>query len=111
MTGPEKIVEITNQVIEIKNNIQKKYDRVIGKINGLIEKQAKIVANAAAQSIYWVEKQKNKIQAKIDKLTQDIKDWLNKQLEKVQTWMNNVKKEITDFIKDLLMSPILAAVW
>lgn len=111
MTGPEKIVEITNQVIEIKNNIQKKYDRVIGKINELIETQAKIVANAAAQSIYWVEKQKNKIQGKIDKLTQDIKDWLNKQMEKVQTWMNNVKKEITDFIKDLLMSPILAAVW
>ena len=32
-------------------------------------------------------------------------------MEMVQTWMNNVKKEITDFIKDLLMSPILAAVW
>lgn len=111
MTGPEKIQETTEQVVEMKNNIQKKYDGVIDKINGLIEKQAKIVANVAAQSIYWVEKQKNKIQAKIDKLTQGIKDWLNKQMERVQTWMNNVKKEIMDFIKDLLMSPILAAVW
>lgn len=111
MTGAEKIIEITNQVIEIKNNIQKKYDATVGKINALIEKQQMIIANTVAQSIYWVEKQKKKIQAKIDKLTQGINDWLKKQMDAVQAWMNKAKEEITNFIIELLMAPILAALW
>ena len=68
MTGTEKIVEIGIQLAEIKQKIQEKYDKVMGKVSELQQKLIELeeaVANGIAQSLQWIEKQKQKIKTKI----------------------------------------------
>ena len=64
MTGQEKILEVIEQVNEIKNNIQKKYDKIMGKIAEYQEKLNEVIQNAQKNSEIWVEKQKKKIMNK-----------------------------------------------
>lgn len=109
MTGQEKIQEITNQLNEIKKNIQDKYDKIMSKVSDLQEKLQEI-NNSVGQSQQWIEKQKKKIQSKIDELTSKITDWLKEQMAKAQKWMDGVKDEIMQMIADLLLTPILAMV-
>ena len=54
------------------------------------------------------QKQKKKIQTKIDDLTKKITTWLEEQLKKAQAWMDGIKEEITQMISDLLLTPALA---
>jgi F0F1-type ATP synthase membrane subunit b/b' len=108
MTGQEKIVEVVKQVEEIKSNIQKKYDKIMGKIAECQEKLNEIIQNAQKNSQVWVEKQKTKIMNKINMLKKKIEDWLKTQMEKAQAWLDNIKQEIMDFIAKLLMSMVLA---
>lgn len=107
MTGAEKIQEVMTQLNEIKKNIQDKYDKVMGKVGELQEKLS-VIDNAVGQSKQWIDKQKKKIQTKIDDLTKKITDWLKEQLEKAQAWMDKIKEEITQMIADLLLTPVLA---
>lgn len=107
MTGQEKIQEVMNQLTEIKNNIQDKYDKIMGKVGELQEK-LKVIENAAGQSKQWIDKQKKKIQTKIDDLTKKITDWLKDQMEKAQKWMDGIKEQIMQMIADLLLTPVLA---
>ena len=108
MTGAEKIAEATQTLGDIKANIQEKYDKVMGKIDGYMKQIDETIANAQKQSQQWVDKKVAKLKAKIQELTDKITAWLNKKLEQAQAWLDNVKKEIEDFIKELLMSMILA---
>lgn len=107
MTGQEKTQEVMQQLAEIKSNIQKKYDKVMGKITDL-QQELSFLDTAMNQTEIWIEKQKTKIQGKINKLKKDIEDWLRIQMGKAQKWLDNIKQEILDFIAKLLISPVLA---
>ena len=106
MTGADKIQEVMTQLSEIKENIQKKYDKVMGKIGGLQEQMDSV--DSADQSPQWKDKQKKKLSTKIKDLTKKITDWLKEQMEKAQAWMDKIKEEITQMITDLLSTPVLA---
>ena len=107
MTGAEKIQEVMTQLDEIKKNIQNKYDKVMGKVEELQEKLS-VIDNAIGRSKQWIDKQKKKIQAKIDDLTRKIRTWLEDQMKKAQSWMDKIKEEITQMIANLLLAPVLA---
>lgn len=107
MTGTEKIQEVMNQLNEIKKNIQDKYDKIMDKVGGLQEQLIQ-VQNSTNQSPQWIDKQKKKIQTKIDDLTKKITTWLEEQLKKAQAWLDGIKEEITQMISDLLLTPALA---
>lgn len=108
MTGQDKITEVIDQVTEIKNNIQKKYDKVLGKIAECQVQLDEVIKNAQKNSEIWVNKQKKKITKKINDFKKKIEDWLKDQLDKVQKWMDGVKQDLMDFIAELLKSKALA---
>ena len=108
MTGPEKIAEATKTLNDIKKNIQEKYDGVMGKIDKYTKEIDETIANKQNQSKEWVDKKVDRLKKKIRELTQKITEWLERKLNDAQAWLDNVKKDIEDFIKELLMSMVLA---
>ena len=108
MTGAEKIAAATRTVIEIKQNIQKKYDRVMDKIQRIKEDIDKISGDVRNHTEGWINEQKEILQSKIDKLKQTINNWIQEQLRKAQEWLDEIKKEITDFLMELAASMLLA---
>lgn len=108
MTGPEKIAEAMQTLADIKANIQKKYDDIMGKVNKYMKEIDETIANAQNQSKEWVDKKVNKLKEKVKDLTDKITAWMKQKLKDAQAWLDNIKKEIEDFIKELLMSMVLA---
>ena len=64
MTGQEKTQEVMQQLAEIKSNIQKKYDKVMGRITDL-QQELSFLDTAVNQTEIWIEKQKTKIRGNI----------------------------------------------
>ena len=106
-SGAERISEVANTFNDIKKNIQDKYDKVAGRVEKL-QKESDELDNANNQSPVWIEKQKKKIQSKIDTLLKNLENWLFDQLEKAQKWMDNMTKELTKIITDVLSAPLIA---
>lgn len=107
MTGAEKISEATKTLSDIKKNIQEKYDRVIGRIDKYTKEIDETIADKT-KSDQAKDKKIAKLKQKIKDLTNDINAWLEQKLKDAQVWLDNIKKEIEDFIKELLMSMVLA---
>lgn len=108
MTGPEKIKEATETVNDIKQTIQEKYDKVMGKIAEYQSEIQRVLSEASYHSQKWINDKIGTIKSKIEKLTNDAKKWMEEQLQKAQNWLAEVQKDIENFIKELLASMILA---
>lgn len=108
MTGAEKIVEATKIVNDIKQTIQKKYDKVMSKIAEYQSEIQRVLSEASYHSQKWINDKIETIKSKIEKLTNDAKKWMEEQLQKAQNWLTEVQNDIEEFIKDLLISMVLA---
>lgn len=108
MTGAEKISEATQNLADIKDKIQQKYDTVMGKIEKLQTKMEEIYKNTVGHSQQWVDEKVQLIKGEIERMMNDVKAWMDKQLQKAQEWLDGIKKEIEDFLKELIASMINA---
>jgi chromosome segregation ATPase len=109
MSYSDKLQEINDTYTQIKDNIQKKYDKVMGEIVKLDEKIRNIENNEKVQnSKQWINEQVTKIQNKISEKKKKLEEWLNKQLEKAQKWVDGVMEIIKEKIAEMIASMLKA---
>ena len=108
MTGTEKIVEATKTVNDIKQTIQKKYDKTMEKIAFYQSEIQRVLSEASYHSQKWINDKIETIKSKIQELMNKVKKWMEEQLKKAQDWLTEVQNDIEEFIKDLLVSMVLA---
>lgn len=108
MTGAEKIVEATKTVNDIKQTIQKKYDKTMEKIAFHQSEIQRVLSKASYHSQKWVNDKIETIKSKIQELMNKVKKWMEEQLKKAQDWFTEVQNDIEEFIKNLLVSMVLA---
>ena len=108
MNGTDKIAEAAQTVNEIKQTIQDKYDKVMGKIEFYRNEIQIITSESTKHTEDWINKKTKKLKEKIQDLTDKVKNWMEEQLRKAQEWLSEIKKEIEDFILQLSSSMVLA---
>lgn len=108
MSGADKIIEAAETVATVKQKIQDKYDKIMGKILKLQKDLDNLANDIVNHTEAWIEEQRIKIQNKINKYRKTIEDWMKEQLRKIEEWLEEVKKEIEEFIQNLLKSMVMA---
>lgn len=109
MSYNDKLQEINDTYTQIKDNIQRKYDKVMSEIVKLDEKMRNIKNNEKVQnSKQWINEQVTKIQTKINEKKEKLEKWLNKQLEKAQKWVDGVMEIIKEKIAEMIASMLKA---
>ena len=106
MNGAEKTARSVKDFNDIKQKIEEKYNKVMGKIAKYQQDIIDLYNNSVGRSVEWVNRKIQDLKDKINDLKEKAQKWLMKKLQEAQRWLDNVKKEIEDFLKDLLVSMI-----
>jgi hypothetical protein len=91
-----KALQIAQDLAVIKDAIQGKVGKVNDKIGSYSEKIQEIKRNEEGHSEGWVNKQVNKYQSKIDKLSAEVETWSQQQMNTAQEWADKQTAEANE---------------
>lgn len=104
----DTLQDLNNTYEEIKQNIQSKYDKVIGEIAELDKKIQDLYTNSTNNSKQWINQQISIIKNKINKKKEALEKWLKQKLEDAQKWLDGVMDMIKQKIADMIISMLNA---
>ena len=90
------LVKATAQYQSLIDNINRKYERKLNKIDELVKLKDNAPQIFNDRTPQFIDEQIEKALDKIDKLQKDIEEWLVKELAKADLWFEKVKKDIED---------------
>ena len=97
------LVKATAQYQSLIDNINRKYERKLNKIDELVKLKDNAHQIFNDRTPQFIDEQIEKALDKIDKLQKDIEEWLVKELAKADLWFEKVKKDIENEL-DMRMS-------
>ena len=94
MKGEDKLKKNTEDAKKMKESVQEKTEKTLGRINELKQELDEVVKEADKHSKEWVNNKMTVLNSKIDSLTSAMESWVAEQQKKVQEWAQKADSAI-----------------
>ena len=94
MKGEDKLKKNTEDAKKMKESVQEKTEKTLGRINELKQELDEVVKEADKHSKEWVNNKMTVLNSKIDSLTSAMESWVAEQQKKIQEWAQKADSAI-----------------
>lgn len=94
MKGEDKLKKNAEDAKKMKESVQEKTEKTLGRINELKQELDEVVKEADKHSKEWVNNKMTVLNSKIDSLTSAMESWVAEQQKKIQEWAQKADSAI-----------------
>lgn len=94
MKGEDKLKKNAEDAKKMKESVQEKTEKTLGRINELKRELDEVVKEADKHSKEWVNNKMTVLNSKIDSLTSAMESWVAEQQKKIQEWAQKADSAI-----------------